>query len=64
MSAILGFGFATLFRQVCKGKDCYIFSAPPLEDVENKIFKYDNKCYRYKLQQKECNKANRIVQFE
>ena len=31
MSILIGFGLATLFRQVCVGKDCISYSAPPVE---------------------------------
>ena len=39
MSIILGFGLASLFREVCKGKNCLIFHAPPLDEIEDKIYK-------------------------
>ena len=47
MSIILGFGLATFFRAICKGNHCIEFHAPPLEEIENKIYKYDNKCYKF-----------------
>ena len=37
MSILLGFGLATLFRSVCKGKDCLEFHAPSLDEINNKI---------------------------
>ena len=39
MSIILGFGLASLFRTVCKDKNCLIFHAPPLDDFRDKIEK-------------------------
>jgi len=47
MSVILGFGLATLFRSVCNGKNCLIMKAPPLDDIENKIYKHGEKCYKF-----------------
>ena len=44
MSVILGFGLATLFRAVCKGKNCMIKHAPPMDEIEGKTYKFDNKC--------------------
>ena len=47
-SIILGFGIATLFRKVCKDRNCIVFKAPELNTIVNKTFKFDNKCYKYK----------------
>ena len=47
MSILLGLGLATLFRQACLGKDCLIYKAPPLEEIENNIYKIDKKCYKF-----------------
>ena len=63
MSILLGFGLASLFRTVCKGKDCVIFHAPPLDQVEDKIYKYDNKCYRFNSQSSKCDSSKKIVDF-
>ena len=63
MSMILGFGFATLFRQICKGKNCYIFHAPPLEDIEDNIFSYNGECYSYDIVQTQCDKNKKIIPF-
>jgi hypothetical protein len=47
MSIILGFGLATLFRTVCKGKNCLIVKAPPLNEIEDKVYKHQGKCYKF-----------------
>jgi hypothetical protein len=57
ISFIIGLGLAALFRKVCKDGNCVIVQGPPLEDVENKIFKMDSKCYRYKAEATTCDKA-------
>jgi hypothetical protein len=64
LSIILGLGLATLFRTVCKGKNCIIFHAPPLEQIEGKIYKYDNKCFQYVTKSAKCDKTKSIVDFE
>jgi len=63
MSILLGFGLASLFRTVCKDKNCLIFHAPPLEDVKDKVFSYNNKCYKYIATQTKCDKEKKIVDF-
>jgi len=63
MSIILGFGLATLFRTVCKDKNCIIFHAPPLDEIENKIYKQDNKCYTFKNESTKCSSNKKIVKI-
>ena len=63
MSILLGFGLASLFRAVCKDKDCLIFHAPPLEEIKGKIFKHDNKCYKYATISTTCDKRKKIVDY-
>jgi hypothetical protein len=47
MSVLLGFGLASLFRTVCKDKQCLKFHAPPLEKINDKIYKNGEKCIKY-----------------
>ena len=63
MSILLGFGLASLFRTVCKDKNCLLFYAPPLDKIEDKIYKFDNKCYTYTTKQTKCDKSKKIVHF-
>jgi hypothetical protein len=63
MSILLGFGLASLFRVICKDKDCIIFHAPPLEEIKDKVYKYDNKCYKYVNKATSCDKTKKIVDF-
>ena len=64
MSILLGFGLATIFRKMCKGDNCVIFYAPPLDEIENKIFKQDGKCYQYSLVSTKCDSSKRSVIME
>lgn len=63
MSIILGVGLASLFRTVCKDKNCIIFHAPPLDQIEEKIYKYDNKCYKFTPESRKCDSTKKIVDF-
>jgi hypothetical protein len=58
-----GFGLATLFRTVCKDKDCVIFHAPPLEEINGKTYKFDNKCYKYEPVPTKCDTKKKIISF-
>ena len=46
-SVIWGLGLASLFRKVCKGRNCIIYRAPSISDIQGKIFGFNNKCYNY-----------------
>ena len=64
MSAILGFGLASLFRTICKNKDCMAFYAPRLEDIKDKIYKTKEKCVKYTYEPTKCDTEHKIVDFE
>jgi len=44
---ILGFGLAALFRQACKGDDCYIVNAPSNNELKKYYYKIDEDCFKY-----------------
>lgn len=64
MSIILGFGLASLFRTICKDNNCLVFYAPPLENLENKIYKSKTKCVKYKPVATKCSMNAKILTFE
>jgi hypothetical protein len=61
MSIILGFGLATLFRTVCKGKNCLIMTAPPLDEIKDKIYKHQGKCYKFTSVTTKCDEKKQNV---
>jgi hypothetical protein len=63
MSILLGIGLATFFRTVCKGKRCRIISAPPMEEINNQIYKFDNKCYKIETIASNCDKNKKTVKI-
>ena len=64
MSIILGFGLASLFRTVCKDKNCLIFHAPPLDDFKDNIYKNNGKCVKYVPIASKCSLNAKTVTFE
>ena len=64
MSILLGFGLASLFRKVCKDKNCLIFHAPPLDNFNNKIYKSNGKCVKYNPIQTKCSINAKTITFE
>jgi len=63
ISVILGFGLATLFRKVCKDRNCLIFKAPNINNIENKTYKYDDKCYTLKHKSVQHDESKKDIFF-
>lgn len=63
ISIILGLGLATLFRKVCDETNCLVYKAKDYSEINDKIFKYDNKCYKYDLKHISCVKDGNIINF-
>ena len=63
MSIILGIGLATLFRQVCKGPNCRVQQAPALEDIQDKTYRINGKCYKIEPNAVSCDSNKQIVNF-
>ena len=63
MSILLGIGLATFFRAVCKGKQCRIVSAPPMEEIEDQMYKFDNKCYKIQKNPIKCEKNRNTIKI-
>ena len=64
MSILLGFGLASLFRVVCKNKDCLIFHAPPLDKIKDKIYKNNGKCVKYNPVATKCSTNVKTIEFD
>jgi len=64
MSILLGLGLASLFRNVCKDKECLIFHAPSLDDFKDKIYMDHGKCIKYKPVATKCNSNSKILDFD
>ena len=63
ISILLGLGLATLFRKVCKDRNCMKFEGPSIDKVKGQVFKYNDKCYSYEPSITKCNNNMKIVPF-
>lgn len=63
MSILLGIGLATFFRAACKGKQCRIIKAPPLEELEGQTYRFNDKCYTFQKNAMSCDKNKKNVTF-
>jgi hypothetical protein len=64
LSIILGIGLASLFRKSCNGKRCMRFIGPHISKIENKVYKFNDKCYKYKPNAETCSKKKKQVHFD
>jgi len=61
ISILLGLGLAALFQKVCTDKNCLRFKGPIISDIEGKIYKHGEKCYKYTVESATCDKMKKIV---
>ena len=55
ISILWGLGLATIFRKVCKGRNCIIIKGPKPKDVDNKVYRFNKKCYSYHSEMATCS---------
>ena len=58
LSVLLGLGFSTMFRKICKGNNCVILKAPNSELLEKDIYYYPKKkdiCVKFNEVAAPCN---------
>ncbi len=56
ISALFGISIALLFKRVCK-ENCVLYYAPKQTDVEGKVFKVEDSCYKYTPKIVKCNET-------
>ena len=62
ISILLGLGLATMFRTVCEEKNCIRFVGPVISDVDGKIYKHGEKCYKYDVESSgKCDDTKRVL---
>jgi len=61
IAIILGLGLATLFRKVCTDKSCILFNGPIISDLEGKIYKHGEKCYKYSTRTDKCDTTKKQI---
>jgi len=61
ISILLGLGIACLFKHVTDEKNSIKFEGPVITDIHDKIYKHDEKCYKYTAQSTACNTNKKII---
>jgi hypothetical protein len=62
ISILFGLTLSLLFKRVCKD-NCVVYIAPRKEEIEGKLFKLEDTCYKYKSVQVKCNESDKPVMF-
>lgn len=60
--SLFGISLALLFSRVCK-ENCTLYFAPKHDEIDNKTFKLNDTCYKYKTVNVQCNKKA-LEQYE
>ena len=61
VSIILGIGMASLFRKICTDGNCIQYKQAPIDSIKDKVFRSNNKCYTYTMQNEKCNVGKQII---
>jgi len=64
LSIILGLGLASLFRRACSERGCLVFKAPSINEIKDKVYNFNKKCYRFMEENVTCDNKKQIVSFE
>jgi len=54
VSALFGLSLALIFKRVCKD-NCVLYIAPNKDEIDGKIFKFEDGCYKYSKINVKCN---------
>lgn len=63
-SFILGLGCIALLKPVCKGINCQVQKAPPLDEVRSSTYQMGSKCYKFEIKHTDCPEKGVIEPFE
>ncbi len=63
-SFVLGLGLMAVLKPGCKGSECQILKAPPLEEVKKSTYQTSSGCYQFHAETIECPKTGVIEPFE
>ena len=63
VSILLGIGLSSLFRKVCNDRNCLVFKGPSYDKINEQVFEFQSKCYKYTADSKKCDAKKKIVEF-
>jgi len=63
-SFIVGLGLMSLLKPECKGTECRILKAPPLEEVNHSTYQLGSKCYQFRSETIQCPTGTILEPFQ
>jgi hypothetical protein len=63
ISAVLGFGLATLLVGTCSGPECTVLKAPDPQTYATSTFRFNDKCWSYANRGTSCNTNKAIIDY-
>ena len=63
ISIILGLGFASLFKRVCKN-NCIIYKVDNYKNIKSSIYEWNDNCYKYEKVDVMCDKDKKYIKEE
>ncbi len=60
-SFIIGAAIVALTTPICKGTECYIMKAPPLNEIKTSTYRLGSKCFQFKGEPVDCP-ANGVIE--
>jgi hypothetical protein len=64
LSVILGMGLAIIFSRACIGRNCIVIRGPNPDVINNKIYQFNNECYKFKPNIISCEKNNKKLKTD
>jgi len=64
LSFILGMGLAIIFSRACIGRNCIIIRGPNPAVIDNKIYHFNNECYRFTPNMISCDKDKKKLKTD
>ena len=63
ISILIGLGLASIFRKACKNDDCYTFKGPYTSEIEENIYSFNGKCYKFTPKNIKCQTKQQQIHF-
>jgi hypothetical protein len=60
LSILWGLGISTLFRKMCKDRDCIIFRAPDPKEVADGTYGFEKNCYQFESELTRCGNGKTV----
>ena len=55
LGIIWGFGLSCILAKSCNDKKCIVYKSPKTDEVVDKIYGYNKKCYKYSVENSSCS---------